>query len=140
MLRKLLIVATLGSAAGLFVFWFITIPVTVSANALPPYAPNHANGKVMFFAGGCSSCHASPGQDDHSKLGGGLALQSPFGTFYAPNISPDPNDGVGRWARPILSARCGKERRRTVATITRRCLTLPTSASRSTTRAICSPI
>jgi mono/diheme cytochrome c family protein len=98
MLRKLLIVATLGSAAGLFVFWFITIPVTVSANALPPYAPNRANGKVMLFAGGCSSCHASPGQDDHSKLGGGLALQSPFGTFYAPNISPDPNDGIGRWS------------------------------------------
>jgi len=97
MLRKLLIVATLGSAAGLLVFWFITIPVTVSANALPPYAPNHANGKVMFFGGGCSSCHASPGQDDHSKLGGGLALQSPFGTFYAPNISPDPNDGIGGW-------------------------------------------
>ena len=140
MLRKLLIVATLAAAAGLFVFWFVTIPVTVSASALPPYAPNHANGKVMFFAGGCSSCHAVPGQDDHSKLGGGLALQSPFGTFYAPNISPDPMTASVAGARPILSARCGKERRRTVATITRRCLTLPTSASRSTTRAICSPI
>jgi mono/diheme cytochrome c family protein len=31
------------------------------------------------------------------KLGGGLAIPSPFGTFYAPNISPDPVDGIGRW-------------------------------------------
>jgi mono/diheme cytochrome c family protein len=30
-------------------------------------------------------------------LGGGLAIPSPFGTFYAPNISPDPVDGIGRW-------------------------------------------
>ena len=32
-----------------------------------------------------------------TRLGGGLAIPSPFGTFYAPNISPDPNDGIGRW-------------------------------------------
>jgi len=31
-------------------------------------------------------------------LGGGLALKSPFGTFVAPNISPDPDDGIGRWS------------------------------------------
>jgi mono/diheme cytochrome c family protein len=30
-------------------------------------------------------------------LGGGLALESRFGTFYAPNISPDRDDGIGRW-------------------------------------------
>jgi mono/diheme cytochrome c family protein len=38
-----------------------------------------------------------PGQPDHLELGGGLAIPSPFGTFYAPNISPDPADGIGRW-------------------------------------------
>jgi len=31
------------------------------------------------------------------RLGGGLAIPSPFGTFYAPNISSDPVDGIGRW-------------------------------------------
>jgi mono/diheme cytochrome c family protein len=30
-------------------------------------------------------------------LGGGLAIPSPFGTFYAPNISPDMKDGIGSW-------------------------------------------
>ena len=51
----------------------------------------------MFNAGGCSSCHAVPSQPDRMRLGGGLAIPSPFGTFYAPNISPDPADGIGRW-------------------------------------------
>jgi mono/diheme cytochrome c family protein len=38
-----------------------------------------------------------PNQPDRLKLGGGLAMPSPFGTFHVPNISPDPNDGIGRW-------------------------------------------
>ncbi len=56
----------------------------------------------MFNAGGCASCHAVPNKDpdkvDRTRLGGGLALTSPFGTFYVPNISPDPKDGIGRWS------------------------------------------
>ena len=56
-----------------------------------------ARGKLAFDAGACASCHASPGQSDRLKLGGGMALNSPFGTFYPPNISPDPQDGIGRW-------------------------------------------
>jgi hypothetical protein len=49
MLRKLLIVATLAATAGLFVFWFVTNPVMVSASALPPYAPNHAKRQGHVF-------------------------------------------------------------------------------------------
>jgi MYXO-CTERM domain-containing protein len=51
----------------------------------------------VFDAAGCASCHASPGQDDRNRLGGGLALASLFGIFRVPNISSDPNDGIGRW-------------------------------------------
>jgi mono/diheme cytochrome c family protein len=39
-----------------------------------------------------------PKKVDHTRLGGGLALGSPFGTFYAPNISPDAKDGIGGWS------------------------------------------
>jgi mono/diheme cytochrome c family protein len=63
----------------------------------PFHRPNLANGLTAFNAGGCSSCHAVPGQPDRLRLGGGLAIPSPFGTFYAPNISSDPVDGIGRW-------------------------------------------
>ena len=100
MLRKLFILAVVAAVIGLFVFWGLTIPATVPASALPQRQPNLENGQTMFYAGGCASCHATPGQDDKTKLGGGFALKSPFGTFYAPNISPDRNDGIGKWSEP----------------------------------------
>jgi mono/diheme cytochrome c family protein len=55
------------------------------------------SGKLIFDAASCASCHISPGQMDTQRLGGGMALESPFGTLYPPNISPDPVDGIGRW-------------------------------------------
>lgn len=96
-MRKLLIAAASVLVIGFVAFWIITAPATVPASALPPRTPDLANGKVMFYAGGCASCHASTGQRDPTRLGGGLALGSPFGTFYAPNISPDRADGIGGW-------------------------------------------
>jgi mono/diheme cytochrome c family protein len=101
MLRRILQRSFLGlsTAAGIgfAVFWWLTAPPAVSAVSGPAYAPNLANGLTTFNAGGCSSCHAVPGQPDRLLLGGGLAIPSPFGTFYAPNISSDPVDGIGRW-------------------------------------------
>jgi mono/diheme cytochrome c family protein len=98
MLRRLLLVAIVAAAAGLAVFWWLTIPAVIPANALPAYTPNLANGLATFNAGGCSSCHAVPAQPDRMRLGGGLPIPSPFGTFYVPNISPDMADGIGRWS------------------------------------------
>jgi mono/diheme cytochrome c family protein len=97
MLRRILLVAVLAGVAGFAVFWWLTKPAVVAANSLPAYRPDLANGLTTFNAGGCSSCHAVPNQPDRLRLGGGLAIPSPFGTFYVPNISPDPNDGIGRW-------------------------------------------
>jgi mono/diheme cytochrome c family protein len=87
------LIALIAGAAA----WFLTAPAVVSASALPPRAPDLANGRIVFDAGGCASCHATPNQDDRTKLGGGLAMPSPFGTFHVPNISPDPADGIGKW-------------------------------------------
>jgi mono/diheme cytochrome c family protein len=87
-----------AAALGLAAFWILTMPVTVPADALAARTPDVANGRTMFFAGGCSSCHAVPKQKDQTRLGGGLALRSPFGTFHVPNISSDPKDGIGAWS------------------------------------------
>ncbi|WP_316230493.1 cytochrome c [Bradyrhizobium sp. SZCCHNR1051] len=97
MLRRLLLAVCVLGAAGLAVFWWLTSPSTVVL-AAATRAPDLANGQEMFNIGGCASCHAVPNQPDRLKLGGGLPLTSPFGTFYAPNISPDPTDGIGRWS------------------------------------------
>lgn len=97
MLRKLFLLAIAGAILGGIVFWIVTIPTTIPAGALASYAPNLANGQTTFNIGGCASCHAVPKQTDRTKLGGGRGLGSPFGTFYVPNISPDPKDGIGGW-------------------------------------------
>jgi mono/diheme cytochrome c family protein len=97
-LRKVGMVAVIVAVIGAAAFWMITIPVTVPASALPPYAPDLDNGKTMFLAGGCASCHATPNQEDKTRLGGGFALKSPFGTFFPPNISPNRDDGIGAWS------------------------------------------
>ena len=74
---------------------------TFSFEFFPPRSEageaNLENGKTLFYAGGCTSCHAVPEQDDKLRLGGGYPLRSPFGTFYVPNISPHPRDGIGSW-------------------------------------------
>lgn len=96
--RKLFAAAVAALAAGLGLFWVITMPAAVPASALAGRTPDLDNGRTVFNVGGCASCHAVPGQPDRLKLGGGLAMSSPFGTFYVPNISPDPVDGIGRWS------------------------------------------
>ncbi len=99
--RRLFIIVLTGIAIGLGALWIVTLPVVIPASALPPHTPNLANGETMFNIGGCASCHAVPNEDadkvDRTRLGGGLALKTPFGTFYVPNISPDPKDGIGAW-------------------------------------------
>ena len=109
-------------------FWSLTIPGTVPASALGPHTPNLDNGKTMFFAGGCASCHATTGQDDKTKLGGGLGLNSPFGTFYVPNISPDPNDGIGHWTEAQFVTAMVKGTSPTGGTTSRRFPIRPISA------------
>jgi mono/diheme cytochrome c family protein len=98
MLRRGLIVVGLLVLVGLVGFLLITAPRKLPASELAAaYQPNLANGQEMFIAGNCSACHAAPGQDDRTKLAGGLKLKSPFGTFVTPNITPDPQFGIGGW-------------------------------------------
>lgn len=101
-MRKPFLTLVVLAALGLAGFLLLTSPDVQAAlrggsPAAPVGAPDLANGQTMFHAGGCASCHATPGQEDRTRLGGGFALHSPFGTFHAPNISPHPRDGIGGW-------------------------------------------
>src|SRR6201998_4171968 len=98
MLRRTLLAALLVAAAGVGTYWWLPAVPRALALTMAASKPDVANGEVIFNAVGCPSCHAVPNQPDRLKLGGGLAIPSPFGTFYAPNISPDPTDGIGRWS------------------------------------------
>lgn len=97
-MRKLIGVVAVAAVLGLAAFWIVTMPARVESAALIAHSPDLVNGRSMFYAGGCASCHAIPKQEDRTRLGGGLPIHSPFGTFYVPNISPHPEDGIGRWS------------------------------------------
>ena len=75
-----------------------------------------------------------------TRLGGGLALVSPFGTFYVPNISPDPADGIGAWSEADFVTAMWKGTSPRADTFIRRFPTPPISTWSSATCAICSPI
>lgn len=101
MLRKLAAIAVVLVAAGAAAFWFLTAPARLDAATFAALEPGDAaRGERVFWAGGCSSCHARPDAEGEAKLelAGGVALETAFGTFVAPNVSPHAEDGIGRWS------------------------------------------
>jgi mono/diheme cytochrome c family protein len=98
--RLILFLLLVLSFAALGAAWVISMPRPAFAdnsNAVLNEPGDPSRGRDIFNAADCSSCHASRGQPDRLRLGGGLALASPMGTFHVPNISPDPVDGIGAW-------------------------------------------
>ncbi|MFL5333998.1 MAG: c-type cytochrome [Geminicoccaceae bacterium] len=55
-----------------------------------------ARGELIFHIGGCTNCHTAK---NGALLAGGDAIASPYGNFYAPNITPDPETGIGGWTQ-----------------------------------------
>jgi len=56
-----------------------------------------ARGRYVAELGDCVACHTAKGG---TEMAGGLALESPMGTIYSTNITPDPETGIGGWSYP----------------------------------------
>ncbi len=54
-----------------------------------------ARGRLVALAGDCMVCHTVEGGEPYA---GGLGLETPFGTVYTTNITPDPETGIGNWS------------------------------------------
>ena len=95
-MKKLLLVVVVLAA----VVWWLTGPNGLPATAVPAHEPDLANGERLFHAGGCASCHGrlDEGKPQRDIMAGGLALSSPVGIFQVPNISSDPEQGIGGWS------------------------------------------
>ena len=99
-IRSIIVVLAAALVAG----WWLTMPQQIAASAIPEHSPDALAGERVFLAGGCASCHASPVDGKRAKgvakkiLGGGLELETAFGVFRVPNISPHREDGIGDWS------------------------------------------
>ncbi len=93
-----LIILGLGALA-LVAGWALTRPATIPADEVAAITPDLARGELVFHAAGCASCHAAPDAEDKTILAGGYRLDTPAGVFVAPNISQDPEYGIGNWTR-----------------------------------------
>jgi mono/diheme cytochrome c family protein len=101
--KRLALGLGLAAIAGAGVAFVLTAPAPVASERLEAIAAidgDAAAGETLFWAGGCASCHASPGSEGTARLvlSGGVKLASDFGTFIAPNISPDAEAGIGAWS------------------------------------------
>lgn len=59
-----------------------------------------SKGAQLAAIGNCQVCHTAEGG---SSFAGGRALETPFGTFYGTNITPDPDTGIGRWSEEAFA-------------------------------------
>lgn len=100
MARRGLIIVGALALAGLAAFVLLTQPRRLPEDALADITGDPARGAQVFYAGGCAACHAAADATGEAKLvlAGGQSFPSPFGTFIAPNISPDPQNGIGGWS------------------------------------------
>ena len=90
-------VALLGFAG----FLLVTQPRPGDLADVQTATADASRGQLVFAAAGCASCHMAPGAEGEAELvlAGGQRFASPFGTFIAPNISPDPAQGLGDWTQ-----------------------------------------
>jgi mono/diheme cytochrome c family protein len=68
-----------------------------SPTGAPPELANAdavAKGAYIAHMADCEPCHTAKGG---VPFAGGRAFVLPFGTLYAPNITPDPKTGIGKW-------------------------------------------
>lgn len=95
-----LALAVLGAAAA----GVVLRPQRLPAETFAGLTADAGRGAQVFWAGGCASCHAAANATGDAKLllAGGEAFPSPFGTFYAPNISTDQEAGIGGWSVEAL--------------------------------------
>ncbi len=88
---RIIIAAALAAGVGIIVLTLWPLP---PAPSLQTMSGDPKRGAYLARLSGCVTCHTRPGAP---PLSGGAAIGSNFGAFHAPNITPDPDEGIGSW-------------------------------------------
>ncbi len=68
---------------------------SAASMAADPNFSKAERGRYLATAGDCVACHTAP---DGKPFAGGRPIETPFGTIYSPNITPDRETGIGAWS------------------------------------------
>ena len=85
----------MGCAAAAFFYWPASLEPVAASPLQPTGAALVAKGRYLATAADCIACHTVPGG---KAFAGGRPFELPFGTMYSPNITPDPETGLGEWS------------------------------------------
>ena len=90
-------------ALGFVLFAAVSAILWISAEPERPergvgVVGNAQRGAYVLRLSGCVSCHTDTARGGGFLAGGG-ALESDFGTLYAPNITTHKRDGIGDWTQ-----------------------------------------
>ncbi|WP_290684380.1 MULTISPECIES: cytochrome c [unclassified Haematobacter] len=93
-LRLLLGLALIGVVVALAMI-FVPHRPTPPLTTLPAdYEIPSGAGEYAMYLGDCAACHTAEGGE---RFAGGRPIDSPLGTIYSTNITPDPETGIGRY-------------------------------------------
>ncbi len=88
--------AAVVALLALGAWWFLSDPASTFSEAGPSdaVAAQVDKGAYLARAGNCMACHTSPGGEPYA---GGRPIETPFGTVYSSNLTPDRSHGIGTW-------------------------------------------
>jgi mono/diheme cytochrome c family protein len=98
MMRRLLLAVLLGLALLAAMVWAFNWGggrIYDLPPGVPPTAEQVSRGAYLARAGNCMLCHTERGGASYA---GGRPIDTPFGTVYSSNLTPDADTGIGRWS------------------------------------------
>ena len=97
MSKKIVTLSVISVFSAIILLWLFYPPTINVSDEVSSSDEEIEKGKYLVTAGGCISCHRGQTELTSETLAGGLGIETEFGTFYAPNITPDTSTGIGSW-------------------------------------------
>ena len=97
MSKKIVTLSVISVFSAIILLWLFYLPIINMSDEVSSSDEEIEKGKYLVTAGGCISCHRGQTELTSQTLAGGLGIETEFGTFYAPNITPDTSTGIGSW-------------------------------------------
>ena len=97
MSKKIVTFSVFSVFSVMMLLWLFYPPTIAVSDEVSSSDEEVERGEYLVTAGGCISCHRGQTDQTSESLAGGLGIETEFGTFYAPNITPDTKTGIGTW-------------------------------------------